>query len=122
MLKKIIIISAVLLVSTSANASVTCYHNDFLDTTTCSGYDSDGNSVNTTSYHNDFLDTTTTSGYVGDTDINTTSYHNDFLDSTSYILGFDSDITIKKHNFRQFDALPAAQSGTLSEELDKLFG
>lgn len=41
--------------------------------------------------------------------------------ATSYILGFDSDITIKKHNFRQFDALPAAQSGTLSTELDKLF-
>lgn len=41
--------------------------------------------------------------------------------ATSYILGFDSGITIKKHNFRQFDALPAAQEGTLETELDKVF-
>lgn len=41
--------------------------------------------------------------------------------ATAYILGFDSDITIKKHNFRQYDALPAAQSGTLEKELDKVF-
>lgn len=41
--------------------------------------------------------------------------------ATSYILGFDCDITIKKHNFRQFDALPAAQNGTLETELDKVF-
>ncbi|MCQ2562012.1 MAG: DEAD/DEAH box helicase family protein [Alphaproteobacteria bacterium] len=41
--------------------------------------------------------------------------------STAYILGFDSDITIKKHNFRQYDALPAAQNGTIETELDKVF-
>ena len=41
--------------------------------------------------------------------------------ATAYILGFDSDITIKKHNFRQYDALPAAQNGTLETELDKVF-
>lgn len=42
--------------------------------------------------------------------------------ATSYILGFDNDIAIKKHNFRQYDALPAAQEGTLETELDKVFG
>ena len=41
--------------------------------------------------------------------------------ATSYILGFDSDITIKKHNFRQYDALPAAQNGTLETELNDVF-
>ena len=42
--------------------------------------------------------------------------------ATEYILGFDNTIDIKKHNFRQFDALPAAQNGTLEQELDKVFG
>jgi len=42
--------------------------------------------------------------------------------ATEYILGFDNTIDIKKHNFRQFDALPVAQNGTLEQELDKVFG
>ena len=42
--------------------------------------------------------------------------------ATAYILGFDENIHIKQNNFKLFDSLPAAQSGTLSEELDKLFG
>ena len=41
--------------------------------------------------------------------------------ATAYILGFDEDIEITKHNFRQLDALPFAKDGTLSEELDRLF-
>ena len=42
--------------------------------------------------------------------------------ATSYILGFDEEVTIRKHNFRQVDALPYAKDGTLAQELDKLFG
>ncbi len=42
--------------------------------------------------------------------------------ATSYILGFDEDVVITKHNFRQFDALPYAKDGTLKEELDALYG
>ncbi len=44
-----------------------------------------------------------------------------YLD-TSYILGFDEDLEITKHNFRQVDALPFAKEGTLEEELDRIFG
>ena len=40
----------------------------------------------------------------------------------SYILGFDENVDIKNHNFRQVDALPYAKEGTLSELLDELFG
>lgn len=39
----------------------------------------------------------------------------------AYILGFNETLDIKKHNFRQVDALPYAKDGTLSEMLDKLF-
>lgn len=42
--------------------------------------------------------------------------------ATSYILGFDEDVEITKHNFRQVDALPFAKEGTLEQELDRLFG
>ncbi len=42
--------------------------------------------------------------------------------ATSYILGFDEDVTIKNHNFRQVDALPFAKEGTLQEKLDEIFG
>ena len=42
--------------------------------------------------------------------------------ATSYILGFDDSVEIKKHNFRQVDSLPFAKSGTLEQELDKIFG
>ena len=42
--------------------------------------------------------------------------------ATNYILGFDTDVEIKKHNFRQFDALPYAKEGTLEQALDELFG
>ena len=41
--------------------------------------------------------------------------------ATAYILGFDENVEITKHNFRQLDALPFAKDGTLSEELDRLF-
>ena len=39
----------------------------------------------------------------------------------SYILGFDDDIEIPKHNFRQADALPYAKEGRLQELLNKLY-
>ncbi len=40
--------------------------------------------------------------------------------ATNYILGFaDNDF---KHNFRQVDALPLAQAGTLENDLDEIFG
>ncbi len=42
--------------------------------------------------------------------------------ATSFILGFDADVEISKHNFRQVDALPFAKDGTLQEKLDELFG
>lgn len=41
--------------------------------------------------------------------------------ATNYILGFDEDVEIEKHNFRQVDALPYAKDGTLQEKLDELF-
>lgn len=42
--------------------------------------------------------------------------------ATNFILGFDKDIQITKHNFRQVDALPYAKEGTLEQLLDELFG
>ncbi len=42
--------------------------------------------------------------------------------ATNYILGFDDEIAITKHNFRQVDALPAAKEGNLGQLLDELFG
>ena len=42
--------------------------------------------------------------------------------ATNYILGFDEEVQIKDHNFRQADALPYAKEGNLEELLDELFG
>lgn len=42
--------------------------------------------------------------------------------ATAYILGFDENAAISRHNFRKYDALPAARNGTLEQELDKVFG
>lgn len=42
--------------------------------------------------------------------------------ATNFILGFDKDVEIKNHNFRQVDALPYAKEGKLDELLDQLFG
>ena len=41
--------------------------------------------------------------------------------ATNYILGFDTEVEIQNHNFRQVDALPYAKEGTLEEMLDNLF-
>jgi len=41
--------------------------------------------------------------------------------ATSYILGFDIDVVVEKHNFRKADALPYAKEGTLQKLLDELF-
>lgn len=41
--------------------------------------------------------------------------------ATSYILGFDEDEIIEKHNLRKFDTLPSVQRGTLEKDLDKVF-
>ena len=41
--------------------------------------------------------------------------------ATSYILGFDEDVKITKHNFKQVDALPYAKDGTLKEKLDEIY-
>ena len=41
--------------------------------------------------------------------------------ATSYILGFDADVKITKHNFKQIDALPYAKEGTLKEKLDEIY-
>lgn len=42
--------------------------------------------------------------------------------ATSYILGFDEDVKITKHNFRHLDALPYAKDGTLQSKLDEVYG
>ena len=42
--------------------------------------------------------------------------------ATNFILGFDKDVEITKHNFRQVDALPYAKEGTLDQLMDELFG
>ncbi len=42
--------------------------------------------------------------------------------ATNFILGFDKDVEITKHNFRQVDALPYAKAGTLDQLMDELFG
>ncbi len=39
----------------------------------------------------------------------------------SFILGFDEDTKIAKHNFRLADALPYAKEGTLQKLLDELY-
>jgi len=41
--------------------------------------------------------------------------------ATSYILGFDDEVKIQKHNFRQLDALPYAKEGTLDSILDEIY-
>ncbi len=41
--------------------------------------------------------------------------------ATSYILGFDEEVKIQNHNFRQVDALPYAKEGTLKQKLDEIF-
>lgn len=41
--------------------------------------------------------------------------------ATSYILGFDLEVVVEKHNFRKVDALPYAKEGTLQKLLDTLF-
>lgn len=41
--------------------------------------------------------------------------------ATSFILGFDEEVKITKHNFRKADALPYAKEGKLNELLDELF-
>lgn len=40
----------------------------------------------------------------------------------AYILGFSDEIKIEKHNLRQFDTLPAVQSGNLEQKLDEIYG
>ena len=42
--------------------------------------------------------------------------------ATNFILGFDKDVEITKHIFRQVDALPYAKEGKLDQLLDELFG
>ncbi|MBO6127953.1 MAG: DEAD/DEAH box helicase family protein [Pseudobutyrivibrio sp.] len=41
--------------------------------------------------------------------------------ATSFILGFDEDVEITKHNFKQVDALPFAKEGTLQKKIDELY-
>ena len=42
--------------------------------------------------------------------------------ATNFILGFDREVEIAKHNFRRADALPYAKEGRLEELMDELFG
>lgn len=41
--------------------------------------------------------------------------------ATSYILGFDEEVIIERHNFRQVDALPYAKEGTLQQKLNEVY-
>ena len=42
--------------------------------------------------------------------------------ATNFILGFDDNVTVTEHNFRQADALEYAKQGTLEQFLDELYG
>ena len=42
--------------------------------------------------------------------------------ASAYILGFNEDMNIDRHNLRLFDTLPSVQKGTLETDLDKVFG
>lgn len=42
--------------------------------------------------------------------------------ATAFILGFDENAADRKHNFKLYDALPAAKEDRLEQELDKVFG
>ena len=44
-----------------------------------------------------------------------------FKIATNYILGFDEEVVIIKHNFRQVDALEYAKNGSLEEILDEIY-
>lgn len=44
-----------------------------------------------------------------------------FRIATNFILGFEENIGSVKHHFCQLDALPLAQTGTLEQELDRVF-
>ena len=57
------VLAAALCFSTSAIAEVTC-HTDAFGDVNCTGYDKDGNYVNTTSHKDAFGDVTTT-GHIG---------------------------------------------------------
>lgn len=41
--------------------------------------------------------------------------------ATNFILGFDENLSIEKHNLKQFDAQPYTEDGTLEQKLDELF-
>lgn len=38
-----------------------------------------------------------------------------------YILGFDEEIKIEKHNLRMADSLPAAKEGRMADFLDEIY-
>lgn len=42
--------------------------------------------------------------------------------SKNFILGFDEDMNIVRHNFRQADALEYAKNGTMQQFLDEIYG
>ena len=42
--------------------------------------------------------------------------------ATNFILGFDQDARITKHNFKLCDALPYAKDGTLADRIGEIFG
>ena len=42
--------------------------------------------------------------------------------ATSFILGFDEDVIINKHNFVQLDATPYAKDKILAQKLDEIYG
>ena len=42
--------------------------------------------------------------------------------ATNYILGFDEEVVIEKHNFRQVDALKYSKNGSLEKKLSEIYG
>ena len=72
------VLAAALCFSTSAIAEVTC-HTDAFGDVNCTGYDKDGNYVNTTSHKDAFGDVTTT-GHIGNSKVNTTAHTDAFGD------------------------------------------
>lgn len=74
--KFVLVLAAALCFSTSANAEVTCRNDPFGDLN-CTGYDQNGNYVNTTT-RKDPLGNIKVTGHIGDKSVNTTSRKDPF--------------------------------------------
>ena len=79
--KFVLVLAAALCFSTSAIAEVTC-HTDAFGDVNCTGYDKDGNYVNTTS-HKDAFGEDTTTGQISNIKIKSTPHTDAFGERSS---------------------------------------